>query len=172
MPLLTPTLCRNGLATFLGTVTGVGQVHKQRRIMRDERGVKAVLWSPTTQIGANPVGWINGWMISPAGANTTVTERNPGHRGIGVAGGGQANLSTFQWQIEGYYGLDDANDTEQTFQDLAWTVTNTLNSYGGLFSGVTFQLPADIEQFGYAMVANWALLHYVRIGVGFRGQTQ
>lgn len=168
---ITPAMCRTALATFLGTVPGVGAVHSYRRIMRDERGVKAVMWHPTTQVGANPVGWINGWMISPAGQATTVTDRNPGHQGIGVSGGGN-NLTTFQWTIEGFYGIDDANGTEVTFSDLAWDVAHRLNGYGGLFVGVSHQLPADVEQLGYSFVAGWALLHYARIGIGFRGRTQ
>ncbi len=168
---LTPALCRTNLAAFLATVPGIGTVHTYRRIMRDERGAKAVLWHPTTQVGANPVGWMNAWMISPAGQATTVTERNPGHAAIGASGGGN-NLTTFQWTIEGYFGIDDANATELTFGDLAWDVAHRLNGYGGLFAGVTYQLPADVEQLGYAFVAGWALLHYARIGVGFRGRTQ
>lgn len=168
---LTMTLCRDNLATFLATVPGMGTVHKQRRIMRDEVGAKGVLWHAGTQVGTNPVGWINAAMISPAGANTTVTERNPGHRGIGVSGGGN-NLTTFQWQIELYYGIDDRYATEITAADLAWDVATRLNGYGALFAGVSHQLPADVEQLGYAFVAGWALLHYARIGIGFRGRTQ
>lgn len=168
---LTPALCRTSLAAFLATVPGIGMVHTRRRIMRSEMDVKARLWHATTQIGANPVGWINGWTISPAGQATTVTERNPGHAAIGLSGGGN-NFTTFQWIIEGYFGIDDANGTEETFGDLAWDVAHRLNGYGGLFVGVTHQLPADVEQLGYAMLANWALLHYARIGIGFRGRTQ
>lgn len=168
---LTPALCRTNLAAFLATVPGVGTVHSYRRIMRDERSAKAVLWHSTTQVGANPVGWMNAWMISPAGQTTTVTERGPGHAAIGTSGGGN-NLTTFQWTIEGFFGIDDANATEVTFSDLAWDVAHRLNGYGALFVGVTHQLPADVEQLGYSFIAGWALLHYARIGVGFRGRTQ
>jgi hypothetical protein len=171
MAVMTSAGCRAGLAAFLATVPDIGRIHQQRRIMRDEKGVKAVLFNPTTTVGGR-AGWINGWMVSPAGANTTVTVRNPGHAGIGISGGGN-NLTTFQWQIEGYFGIDDANDTEQVFSDLAWSVANRLNGYGALgITGITMQLPADVEQFGYAFVAGWALLHYARIGVAFTGRTQ
>lgn len=168
---LTPAICRAGLVNFLAAVPGVGAVHEYRRVMRDERAAKSVLWHSGTQVGANPPGWINGWMISPAGQATTVTERNPGHRGIGVSGGGN-NFTTFQWTIEGFYGIDDANATELTFGDLAWDIANRINGYGALFAGVSHQLPADVEQLGYSFVAGWALLHYARIGVAFRGRTQ
>lgn len=159
------------MAAFLETVTGIGsgagQIHTYRRIIRNEQAIKALL------VGTAPatVGQVNGWMISPAAATTTVSERHPGFRGIGVKGGGRV-MTTMQWQIEGYYQIDDAQASEETFGDLADTVVRELNSYGTLaIAGVTEQLPADVEQFGYIMLAGMALYHYCRIGVAFRGQT-
>lgn len=162
---MTPGSCATALATVLATVTGIGQIHTRRRIIRDEQALKTLMF-------VSAQNRINGWMISPAAANTTVTDRGPGHHGIGVAGGGNA-LTTFQFQIEGYFGIDDAAASEDTFRDLSWDVARTINSYGLLnIAGISHQLPADVEQFGYIMLAGFSLLHYARIGVGFRGRTQ
>lgn len=163
MPVMTPAGCRQAMANLLATVPGMGVVHQRRRIIREEQAIRDLLFSG---------GRINGWMISPAASNTTVSERNPGHTGIGVKGGGNI-LTTMQWQIEGYFGIDDAAGSEATFGDLAWGVADELNSYGALaIPGITHQLPADVEQFGYIMLAGFTLCHYARIGVGFRGRTR
>lgn len=164
---LTAAVQRAALAVFLETITGIGsgagKIHRYRRIIRNEAAIKALL--------ANSTGVVNAWMISPAAASTTVSERHPGFRGIGVKGGGRA-MSVMQWQIEGYYQIDDAAASEETFGDLVDLVHRELNSYGTLsIAGVTEQLPADVEQFGYIMLAGMALYHYCRIGVAFRGQT-
>ncbi len=166
MALLTPAGCRTALATWLATVPGIaagaGRVHERRRIIRNEAAIKSLL--------SNPAGKVNAWMISPAAGNTTVTTRNPGFKGIGQKGGGQV-MSTFQWQIEGYYQIDDVLSSETVFNDLVFAVMLDLNSYGTLaIPGVVYQLPADVEQFGYIMLAGLALYHYCRIGVAFQGK--
>lgn len=163
MPVMTPAGCVQKIADLLATVPGMGVVHQRRRIIRDEQAIRDLLFSG---------GRVNGWMISPAPSNTTVTERNPGHYGVGVKGGGNV-FSTFQFQIEGYFGIDDAAGSEATFRDLAWAVADEFNAYGLLaIPGITHQLPADVEQFGYIMLAGFSLNHYARIGVGFRGKTR
>jgi hypothetical protein len=162
---MTPAGCRTGIANLLATVTGIGIVHQRRRIIRDEQAIRDLLYDQAQ-------GRICAWMISPAGANTTVTERNPGHYGVGVKGGGNV-LTTMQWQIEGYFGIDDAAGSETTFGDLAWAVADEFNAYGLLnITGAHHQLPADVEQFGYIMLAGFTLLHYARIGVGWQGRTR
>lgn len=165
MAALTPAGCRAGLAALLATVPSIGTIHQRRRIVRDEQSARTHLFVPAQNR-------INGWMISPAGSSTTVTDRNPGHHGIGVQGGGNV-LTTFQWQIEGFFGVDDGAGSETTFYDLAWSVADTLNSYGLLnITGLVWQGPADIEVFGYSMFANFYLLHYCRIGVALQGRTR
>lgn len=167
MAALTPTLCRDAIAVHIATVTGAGtKIHKHRRQLKDERTVKALLFD-------TDLAKIVGWMISPAASNTTVVERNPGHVGIGVRGAAN-NFTTFQWQIEGYHVLDDAQASEQVFMDLAWNVVKEFNAYGvipgfGSPSACTIQLPTDMEAFGFAVLAGWGLVHYCRISVGFRG---
>jgi hypothetical protein len=161
---ISPAGCRTALATWLQAmdgIVGVGKVHDQRRIIRNEGDIKRLL---------SVAGKIHGWMISPAASTTTVTDRHPGFKAIGAKGGGQA-MTTFQWQIEGMYQIDDAAGSEATFNDLAWAAVLDLNSHGALaIPGVVHQLPADIESFGYIMLANFALLHYCRIGVAFQGK--
>ena len=158
----TPDACRVALAAAIQAVPGIGRVHEYRRVVRDEQSARVHLFDGTR---------INGWMIAPSPANTVVNVRNPGFSGIGVKAGGQV-MTTFQFQIEGYYGLDDPGESEKTFADLAWAIVLDLNSYGAIpISGIVHQLPADVEQFGYAMFAGFYLVHYVRIGIGFTGKT-
>lgn len=162
MAFITPGGCADALEAAINAMPNMGRVYKRRRPMKDDKTAKAILW-------AADLSRMQAWFISPAAANTTVVERNPGFRGIGVQGGGDVQ-ATLQWQIEGYCTLDDANDSETIFRDAVWNLSLELNKYGALnIPGVTHQLPADIEQFSYAFVAGWALLHYARIGIGFRG---
>jgi len=145
----------------LTAIPNIGQVHKRRRILRNEQEAKLHLFDTVNQR-------LNAWMITPAGNNTVIVERNPGHRGIGQAGGGN-DFATVQLVLEGYFGIDDAADSETTFRQQMWTVQQTINSYGLLnISGISHQFPADVEFFGYAFVAGWALLHHARVGVSFR----
>lgn len=165
----TPAACVTALAAYLNTVAGIGggaggQVHTRRRIVRTEADVKALM--------ADPNGKVNAWMIYPAAATTTVTERGPGFKAIGQSGGGRV-LTTLQFAVDAYYQIDDAAGSEETFRDLAFAVMNGLNHYGSLnIDGVTLQLPADIEQFGFTLFAGLGLYHSARIGCGWRGQTQ
>ena len=165
----TPAGCVTALAAMIGTVPGItgglGVVHTRRRILRTENDIKTLL------VGANGAGKVNAWMISPAAANTTVSERGPGFNGIGVQGGGRV-LTTFQFQIEAYYQVDDTAGSEETFRDLTWLVADTLNSYGSLVPSSTFQVPSDVEQFGFIMLAGLGFYHYAKIGCGWRGQTR
>lgn len=157
-----PDACRVALAAALATVPGAGVIHEYRRIVRDEQSARVHLFDGTR---------INGMMISPAGANAAVNVRNPGFAAIGTQGGGQV-MTTFQFQVEAYYGLDDPGASEKTFTDLVWATVLHLNRFGALpISGIVHQLPADVEQFGFAMFANFYLVHYARIGIGFQGKT-
>lgn len=165
MARITPAGCSAALAAVVQEVTDGGQVHQYRRIIRDEQALRNLMWD-----GANDR--INGWMISPANAEPAVTVRHPGYQAIGQSGGGQAE-TVFQFQIEAYFGIDDANASEVTFRDLVWQVADTLNGYGLLdIPGVIEQLPAQVGQFGYVMLAGFTFLHYARIDIAFRGRTR
>lgn len=162
---MTPAACVAAMAALIATVDGAGRVHATRRQLRTEPQIKQHLWDQQRQRFC-------GWFISPAGANTSVTERHPGHHGIGIKGAGNV-FTTFQFQVEGYFGLDDANNSEAVWRDLAWAVADEFNAYGLLnIAGITHQLPADVEQFGYALLAGMPLVHFARIGVGFQGRTR
>jgi hypothetical protein len=165
MAVMTPEAQRQGLAALLATVPGIGIIHQRKRLIRTEAAIKEICCPPATPTK------VNCWMISPAAATVTTTERNPGHHGIGQKGGGN-NFTTFQWQIEGYYQLDDsdAGKSEVAFFDLAWAVANEFNAYGKLnIVGLVQQLPTDIEQFGYIFLAGVQFVHYVRINIPLRG---
>lgn len=165
MGLMTPALCIEAVAQLIDTIPDAGsKIHRQRRILRDERTVKTLCYDTT-------INKFLGWFISPAASNTTVTTRNPGFAGIGVQGGGN-NLYVLQFQVEVYFGLDDANDSEQAFTALVWSVVAKINSYGGLagITGLVEQLPADIDTYGYAMLAGAPLVHFARLSVAFRGR--
>jgi hypothetical protein len=165
MAVLTPAACVTAIAALIATVPKSGRVHTQRRIVRDEVSLKTHLWDEAEQR-------ICAWMISPSPSTTTVTDRNPGHYGKGVKGGGNV-MTTFQFQIEGMFGLDDAKLSESTWRDLAWAVADEFNAYGQLdIVGIVHQLPCDIEQFGYIAFAGSPLLHYARLSVGFQGRTR
>lgn len=168
---MTPAGCRAALAALIETVPGIGAgagiIHQRRRILRTEQDIKTLL------VGSAPAsaGLVNAWMVSPAATATSVTTRHPGFKGIGVKGGGQA-LTVMQWQVEAYYQINDGAASETTFHDLVWTVVNELNQYGGLsIPGLVEQLPADIEQFGYIMLAGLALYHYAKVQIAFHGRT-
>jgi hypothetical protein len=164
----TPKACADAVVAILNGIAGIssgaGQVHARRRIVRSEGDIRAVM--------AGNGGKVNCWMVSPAAADATVTERHSGFNAIGQAGGGRV-LVTYQLQVEAYFYIDDGAGTEETFRDLVDTVAMTLNGYGVLnIPGAIFQLPCNVEQFGFIMLAGLGLYHYARLGIGFRGQRQ
>lgn len=150
------------MAEQMALVPGIGLIHPRRRVMRTEDDIRTFCFVPAT-------GRINGWFISPAANSTTVTDRKPGFSGIGQVGQRGTILKTWQFQIEGYFNLVDADDTETIFADLADAVAMHFNSIGKLLDAATHQLPCDIEQFGYARFANAYFCHYARLGFGLRG---
>lgn len=158
--------CIGAVADLIGTITAAGnKIHRQRRLLRDERAIKLYCFDTENNR-------ICGWFISPAASNTTVSTRHPGFAGIGQQGGGQV-ITVMQVQTEVYFGLDDALDSETVFMDLVWQVADKVNSYGTLaVPGIIEQLPCDVEQFGYAMLAGSPLVHFARINVAFRGRTR
>ena len=170
MAILTPKLLRVGIADAIREVDGIGRIHQQRRIITTEPQVRALL--------ADEDGLINAWMISPSPNQRTESERTPGHGSIGTQGGGQT-ITTFRYQIEGFYTIQDALNSEQTFDDLSWAVADHLNSFGLINivdaasnPAVLLQEPADVDQFGYINLAGAILLHYCRIETGWQGRTR
>jgi hypothetical protein len=164
MATLDPNACRAALASLLSGITGVGRVYPHRRLTRDDREI-ANLYVSTT-------GVINAWMISFNFTNAAINEKKMGFNAIGTPGGGTV-YSTFQFQLEGYYGVNDATDTEETFANLCWLIAQTLNSYGGLsVPGLVEMHPCQIAQIGYAWIARKVFTHYAKLTIGMAGRTQ
>lgn len=165
---LTPAACVTGIVTVLNTIPNIGVIHPQRRQLRSEPQAQPLLFDPNQNM-------ICAWMISPAGTATARSERHPGHFGPGQKGGGNV-LTTFQFQIEGFYAISEQQDSEQKFRDLSWAVADEFNAYGLIpvspVGALVFQEPADLQQFGYALVAQAMLLHYARIEIGLKGRTR
>lgn len=163
------TTMTDAVAAQLAQVPGIGQVHKQRRIMRTADDLKALGY-------VKPQDRINVWMISPAASNATITDRQGGASTVGTIGGGIQGsnapqmLQTLQFQIEGWFGLKDGDLSETQFRDLAYAVTMRFNRIGSLTPDVSFQLPCDMDTFGYTMFAGGILTHYARISFGVRGR--
>jgi hypothetical protein len=165
VPNFTPSACVTALQAVLETVPDIGHVYGRRKLLRTEADVKRLLLDTTNTR-------ICGWMISPSPSNFAVNVRNPGFDRKGISGGGQV-LSTLQFQVEGYFGLEDDRDSESTFRDLVWTVCDTLNGYGLLdIPNIVLQLATNCDVFGYTMLANLYFLHYTRLSIGFTGQTK
>jgi len=146
-------------------------VHPRRRVIRTEQQLRDYLFDTANNR-------ICGFFVSPTTSNPAVPVRNPGHVGHGVIGGGNV-ITTFQFQIEGFFGIDDANASETVFSDLAWNVCDLFNAYGsipasggGAIPGIVQQQPCTIEQFGYILFAGQFLCHYVRMDVAFTGRTR
>jgi hypothetical protein len=110
-------------------------------------------------------------MVAFAANNPVIADKGMGFKGVGQPGGGLV-MTTVGFQIEAYYGLDDANDSEEAFANLAWLVASTLNSYGKLLDDVVTQGPCQIVKCTYAMLANKYLTHYAQLALSIQGRTQ
>lgn len=170
MAVLTGANCRKAIRQLIQSVPNTGQVHERRRVVRDEASFKTHLWDVTNSR-------ICGWFITLSRSNPVVNERNPGYNALGVKGGGNV-ITTFQFQIEGMFGVNDAADSETTFSNLVYAVADEFEAYGGIpVDGVPIpamfeQLPTTVEEWGYLMFAGSFLVHYARLEVGFRGRTR
>lgn len=164
---ITPADCRAGIKALLLTIPDIGQVHEQRRQLKTENEVWALLGSDIS--GDRE---IRGWMISPARSNTVLAERHPGHRGIGIQNTQSNDIATLQWQIEGFLSVRDQVDSEQEMNDLAFDIVDIFNSYGVIPQVPTahMQIPTNMEEFSYILLAGQFLCHYVRINTGFIGR--
>ncbi len=163
MSLLVPGDVRTALVAAIQSVDGVGQVYPYRRIAKNDGDVLALFMDLTPRI--------NVWMLSFAPANAIVSEKKMGFNAIGTSGGGLV-LSSFTFQIEVYFGTDDANDSEETFADLVWSVVARVNSYGKLIDPIVTQEPCQVAQYTYAMLLNKYLTHYARLTITVDGRTQ
>ncbi len=174
MALLAPNDCLNAIVALIDAIPNSGRVYNRRRIVRTENDVRRLLFDTDNNR-------ICAWFVSPAVQAAAVPVRHPGYSGIGVQGGGNV-ITTFSFQIDGYFGVDDTDgDTasQNTFWDLVWLVSQTFDSYGvipkaggGAIPGVNEQSPCEVGSFGYTMFAGSFLCHSAALGVAFRGRTQ
>lgn len=171
MPVLNPDDCRKAIQALIQSVPNTGVVHLRRRIIRDEQSLKTHLWDVANSR-------VCGWFITPDRSNMVVNERNPGYSGHGLKGGGNV-ISTFQFQIEGIFGVNDGADSETVFSNLVYAVASEFESYGtiaaaggGPIPGILEQLAVTVEEWGYIMFAGSHLCHFTRLALGFRGRTR
>lgn len=162
---MVPADVRTALATAIAEVTGVGKVYPRRRVVKTDADVAALFMDA----GTPPK--INVWMVSFVPVNPVVSDKKMGFNGIGVAGGGTV-MTTLTFQIEAYYGLSDATDSEETFEDLLWSVAAAINSYGKLLDPITTQHPCQVAACTYAMLVQKYLTHYARLTIAIDGRTQ
>lgn len=168
---MNPALLRDAMKALIETVPGAGRVHTFRRVIRNEPQLKTLLYDDEEKR-------ICAWMISPALTNSVIPDVKPGYIGHGVKGGGNV-ITTFQFQIEGIFQLNDADQSELVFQDLVWAVCDAFNAYGsipaatgGAIPDMHHQLPCSVVQFAFINFANTALCHYARLEIGFMGRTR
>lgn len=164
---LAPSACRAAIKALLETVANVGKVYDFRRRFTDEKSVQTLAMA---EISSRKV--VRVWMISPSLSNAAVVTGNPGHRGIGQQSTQTQDMGTFQFQIEGYLGVEDGQESEKVATDLAWTIAELFNSYAVIpsLSGAHFQGRMSIEEFKFAVLAGTYLCHYVRMEVSFMGR--
>lgn len=92
---------RAAIVALLGTVPEVGRVHAFQRFAREENAFRAH-YLHTLPNGAQQ---LRGWQVS----NAAVRERE-----LGVG----RWFNEFEWDVRGYLALDDAEQTEITFDSL------------------------------------------------------
>lgn len=162
--LMTPDGVATALKAVLERVAGIGLVYIERKIVRTEDDVQRILWVPEQNQA-------NAWFITLAPTGTSTTVRGTGHATIGSQGGGN-DMTGLNFQIEGYYSVQNDRSSELAFRNLAFEVMRAINNYGIIAAGVgiVYQGPADITQLLYAMFAGSHAMHYTTITVGFTGR--
>ncbi len=165
---LSPANLIAGVKATLVGITGIDPltVYDRRRDVRDEPGARALWYSEGQQR-------IHAWNVTLARERPASSARGPG---FSRTQAGQVSTD-FGITIEGVMGIDDANASEVTFRDLAWTVTLAFNQIGllsvpsvGLNVGdVVHQEATQWEQFGYLILASMYTVHYARLSCRFAG---
>jgi len=135
---------RAAIVALVDAVTGVGPVYGRRRWVAEVKDVKSLFVES---------GHLNVWFVrrkkTPAGHAT----QGPSH---------ESRRHTFH--IEGFYGLDDAADSEETFTTIVERVCTAIRGNYRL-SGTCFDNgPANVEDQDYRMLAG-VLCHYALVSV-------
>ena len=140
------------VATLEG-VTGIGQVHNRRRILRNAKEVQDRLMSD---------GKINAAMVSWVAMPETLTDfGSPTRAGA---------LSTLNFRVELFYSVEDLEESEIAFRDVVWNIATAFNSAGKVYADASHQDRMTVEEIGHLMLADVVLVHYARFWIAFRGR--
>lgn len=156
--------CRAALVTALKAVPQLAgvHVHDYRRQADTEANARALFYDGTKY---------HGWQVSLAAKDPVAVQRAGQFAAAGSAGGGLAR-TTYRFEIEGFYEIDDLAASQKTFEELCDSVAKFLNSYGLLnTTDVRRQEPCAVNAISYILFARTLLLHYGLLSMGFVGRT-
>ncbi len=134
---------RDAIYTVLSGISNIGQVHKQKRWSADKEVFKAAYMA--TISGTNQ---IRAWWISRVATSSATMTRKFYQR-------------DYVFQLEGYMGLDDSANTEQTFQTLIDTVMDTLDIQRPNLGGANHQEPVILEAYSEVVIGGYLCHHAV-----------
>lgn len=147
------------------------KIYDRQRVVRVESDVKTLFTDNSDppkihswQVTLAPVEPITSKRISTPRVGATAAQ--PGTRGNVQA------TTMLRFQLEGFYGIDDSNNSAAAFRDIVWGVVQWLNGYGYLDVGARLQSPCNVDLFSTVMFARSILLHYARLSLAFTGRTQ
>lgn len=136
---------RDAIHGVLDGVAGIGNVHKQKRWSADPE-----TFNTAYKATVGGVDQIRAWWISRAStpAALPMTKRS--------------TQRDYVFELEGFMGLDDSADTEQTFQTLVDTVMDALDAERPGLGGADHQEPVILELYDEVMLSEY-LCHYARL---------
>jgi hypothetical protein len=152
---------RAAIVTKLEAVSGIGRVHPRRRLIFE---------MAEEQEHLHKDGRLHFWCVMMARANPFRQQR---------LGSGQSQ-ATVRWQIEAWYAFRDAENTEETFENLVEDVVGAFEADARLESilGQSNRLieggPLDVEadELAFYPRENGTLCHYARLTLPTRFQTR
>jgi len=134
---------RDAIYTVLNGITNIGQVHKQKRWSAPKEKFLAAYMATIGGIDQIRAWWISR-LATPSEAMTKSSyQRN------------------YAFQLDGFMGLDDSADTEQTFQTLIDTVMDTFDLQRPNLGGADHQTPIALERYDEVMISGYLCHHAV-----------
>lgn len=143
----------DAIVATLEAVDGIGVVHNRRRILKNAAEIKDRMTSD---------GRLNAAMVSWLGMPETLTDFGSPTRAGAV--------STLNFRIEIFYGVDDEAASEVDFRALVWNVATAFNGAGLVYAGASHQDRLTVDEVGHLMLAEIAIVHYARMTIAFRGR--
>lgn len=137
---------RAALATLLSGVSGMGQVHRYLRLIVDEVTAKTLLVSG---------GRLNGWMV-------TLAEDDAYEETL--ATGARCRRIEATFALLGYWAVNDADASEESFTDLVQAVIDALRADHTLGGLVIVAMPPQVRRFTHVTFGK-VLCHHARIEV-------